>query len=188
MPLAHDRLVIVPCDLPEANAFVDAVHRHHKPVRGHRWSLAVRDEEGVRGIATIGRPVGRQIDQRTIVEVLRVATDGRENACSALYGASCRQQRAHGYAWAQTYTLLSEPGTSLRAAGWKPVHVTKAENWHRGKRPRDAERHPTERKLRWECPCSPNKALPMACGNEGGCLWMADEGAFCVWHAARGAA
>lgn len=159
---AHDRLSIVPCELSDANAFVDAVHRHHKRVQGHRWSLAVTDEDGVtRGIATIGRPVGRQIDQRKIVEVLRVATDGRANACSALYGASCRQQQVHGYLWAQTYTLLSEPGTSLRAAGWKPVHITKAEDWDRPGRARDPEKHPTERKVRWECPCSPNEPIAL---------------------------
>lgn len=54
-----------------------------------------------------------------VLEVDRVATDGTPNACSALYGAAARWARKRGDVdWLVTYTLASEPGTSLRAAGW----------------------------------------------------------------------
>jgi hypothetical protein len=84
-----DRLAILPCDLAEANAFVLRHHRHHKPVVGHKFSLAVSDGETIRGVAIVGRPVARMLQDGLTLEVTRVATDGAKNACSALYGA-CR--------------------------------------------------------------------------------------------------
>ena len=118
MSSSQPRLKIGPCELKDANNFVTENHRHHKKVTGHRWSTSVSTKDGVVGVAIIGRPVARMTDQRRIVEAVRVCTDGTPNACSALYGAVCRQQRSHGYEKAQTFILESEPGTSLRAAGW----------------------------------------------------------------------
>lgn len=159
----QSRLTIKPCELGEANAFVAKVHRHHKPTVGHRWSYCVVDEEGqTRGVAIVGRPVARAIDQHSIVEVLRVATDGCDNACSALYGAACRQQKAHGYNKAITYTLASEPGISLRAAGWRPVLVSDGGSWIRdapGRSKKDVA--PTIAKIRWECMCSDLPAIEL---------------------------
>lgn len=148
------RLRLVPSELREANAYVDLLHRHHKPVQGHRWSSGVVDEDGVlRGVAIVGRPKARMIDKKRVVEVVRVCTDGTKNACSFLYGAACRQQKSHGYDKAITYTLISESGISLRAAGWKPVAVTEGGSWSRPSRPRD-DNHPLDQKVRWECRCS----------------------------------
>ncbi len=102
--------------------------------------------------------MARKTDQRNIVEALRVATDGCPNACSALYGAVCRQQKALGYRKAQTFTLLSEPGTSLVAAGWKPVATTPGKSWSVPSRARK-DTHPIEVKVRWECRCSELAAI-----------------------------
>lgn len=146
------KLTIIPCDLGDANAFVAQVHRHHPPVVGHRFSIAVSDEGGgVRGVAIVGRPVARHMDNGWTLEVTRVATDGCPNACSALYGACWRAARALGYRRCITYTLASEPGTSLRAAGWRVVGETSGGSWSRRLRPR-VDRHPLQGKLRWEAP------------------------------------
>lgn len=83
------RLFIVPISLPEANEFVKRHHRHHKPVTGHKFSIAVADEQGqVRGVAIVGRPVARALDDGWTLEVTRCCTDGCPNACSALYAAA----------------------------------------------------------------------------------------------------
>lgn len=114
------KLSIRPILLPAANAFVSAHHRHHKPLKIHKFSIAVLDENArIRGVAILGRPVARLYDDGLTIEVLRVATDGCANACSALYGASRRICKEFGYTRLITYTLMSEPGTSLRAAGWR---------------------------------------------------------------------
>jgi hypothetical protein len=144
------RLTICPLPLDEANAFVKFHHRHHRPVVGHKFSIGVADETGmVRGVAIVGRPVARSRDDGLTLEVTRVATDGCDNACSALYAAAWRAARAMGYHRIGTYTLKSEPGTSLRAAGWHVVHEVRGRYWDCPSRPR-VDVRPLEGKLLWE--------------------------------------
>ena len=144
------RLTVYPCHLDEANLFVRRHHRHHGPVVGHKFSLSVADSEGLcRGVAIVGRPVSRMLDDGLTLEVYRVATDGTPNACSALYGACRRATFALGYKRLVTYTLASESGVSLNAAGWKTLGVAGGGSWCRESRPR-IDKHPTQRKIRWE--------------------------------------
>lgn len=154
------RLSLTPTILSDANQFVEEVHRHHGKVTGHRFSSGVKDEEGqLRGVMSMGRAVAREVDQGAVLEVTRVATDGCPNACSFLYGAACRIHQVHGFEYAQTYTLRSEPGTSLIASGWKPVAVTKPrpKGWDTPSRRRKTK--VPEAKVRWECRCGPSEAI-----------------------------
>lgn len=70
------------------------------------------------GVAIVGRPTGRRLDDGNTLEVTRLCTDGTRNACSALYAACARRAKREGYGKIITFTLQSEPGTSLKAAGW----------------------------------------------------------------------
>ena len=114
-------LRIVPISLKEANAFVLAHHRHLKPVTGHKFSIAVADTDPasltLHGVVIVGRPVSRMSDDGWTLEVNRCATDGTHNACSMLYRAAWRAAKAIGYSRLITYTLATEPGASLKAAG-----------------------------------------------------------------------
>lgn len=160
----QSKLTLSPTVLADAKVFVTEVHRHHGPPVGHRFSVGVSDEAGqLRGVMSMGRAVAKSYDQYAILEVTRVATDGCPNACSFLYGAACRIHRVHGFLYAQTYTLVSEPGTSLVAAGWKPVGITepKPKGWDVPSRKRDATKHPTEQKVRWECRCGPSERIEL---------------------------
>lgn len=112
------KLSLQPITLREAAAFVRRHHRHHGPARGWRFGIAVNDGEKVVGVAMVGRPVARGMDDGWTLEVNRCCTDGTRNAASMLYGAAARAARALGYRRLVTYTLASERGTSLRAAGW----------------------------------------------------------------------
>lgn len=143
------RLSIIPCELAKANAFVRQHHRHHQPVPGHKFSIAVTDGDTVRGIAIVGRPTARMSDDGLTLEVVRVATDGTKNACSALYGACRRAAFALGYKRLITYTLPEEGGASLRGAGWKLLGEAGGGSWSRKDRPR-VDKHPLQRKLKWE--------------------------------------
>lgn len=111
-------LELVPISLDEANAFVEQHHRHHKAARGCISSVAVAAGGTVVGVAIIGRPVSRHLQDGWTAEVVRVATDGTRNACSMLYGAAWRAVRALGYRRLVTYTLPEEGGASLRASGF----------------------------------------------------------------------
>ena len=110
---------IVPVELKEANNFIESLHRHHKPVQGHRFSIGVEKEGKLVGVACIGRPVARLTNQKEVLEVTRLCTDGTRNACSALYSAAARIGKEMGYKKIQTFILDEEPGFSLKASGWE---------------------------------------------------------------------
>lgn len=146
------RYEVVPMELADANAFVSQHHRHHLAVRGHKFSQGVVDSEGVlRGVAITGRPTARGLQDGWTLEICRVATDGSKDACSALYGAARRAAFALGYRKVVTYTLKSESGASLKAAGYRIVAEVRGRSWSCQSRPRvdktDAQR---QDKFRWE--------------------------------------
>lgn len=141
-------LEIVPLNFAAACDFVAAVHRHHTPPRGCKFSLGVRQSGNLVGVAIVGRPVSRMLDDGRTAEVTRLCTDGTPNACSALYGAAARAAKAMGFVRIITYTLESEPGTSLKASGWLAEGKTDGGSWSRGPRAR-LDKHPTCPKTRW---------------------------------------
>jgi hypothetical protein len=143
------KLVIVPLDLAEANAFVAEHHRHHRPVVGHKFSIGAALNDKIVGVAIVGRPVSRMRDDGLTLEVTRLCTDGTRNACSFLYGAAARAAFALGYKRIGTYILASEPGTSLAAAGWRLIGETSGGSWSRPSRPR-VDKHPLQPKLLFE--------------------------------------
>jgi len=144
------KLQITPISLAEANQYVVDHHRHHDPVPGAKYSIAVADEDGrVRGVAIVGRPVARMLNDGWTLEVNRCCTDGVRNACSMLYRAAWRAARAMGYRRLVTYTLPEEGGASLRGAGFKLVGETRGGSWNCKSRPR-VDTHPLQGKLRWE--------------------------------------
>ena len=152
-------LEIRPITLRAANAYVAQHHRHNIPTNGHKWSLACYDGDRLCGVAIAGQPVARRLDDGMTIEVRRVCTDGTHNACSALYGACARVAKEMGYARILTYTLVTEPGTSLKASGWKDMGEAGGGSWSVPSRPRDLtqtslfgeeQKYPTCKKRRWE--------------------------------------
>lgn len=151
LQLAGMNLRIVPISLDEANAFVEAFHRHHKPVIGHKFSIGVASGDVVAGVAIVGRPVARGNDDGLTLEVNRCCTDGTRNTCSMLYGAAWRAAKAMGYRRLITYTLPAEGGASLRAAGWTLIGQRGGGNWNTPSRPRiDTDELLRGQKLLWE--------------------------------------
>lgn len=143
------KLVTYPIELAEANAFLVEHHRHHKSVIGHKFSIGAAIGEKMVGVVIVGRPVARMRDDGMTLEVTRLAVDGTANACSFLYGAAARACFALGYKRIGTYILASEPGTTLKAAGWRLIGSAGGGSWNRKERPR-IDKHPTQNKLLWE--------------------------------------
>ena len=143
------RLEIVPMTLREANAYVEQHHRHHGPVAGQKYSIGLSDGEKIVGVAIVGRPVSRHLDDGWTLEVNRLCTDGTKNACSMLYAAAWRAARAMGYKRLVTYILESENGASLRAAGWKCVGQAGGLRWTGERRP-EVNLYPAQMKIRFE--------------------------------------
>ena len=142
-------LMLVPCTISDASAFVAQHHRHHRPPQGGLFAVSVAEGESVVGVAIVGRPVARRMQDGWTAEVTRLATTGERNACSMLYRAAWRACRALGYRRLVTFTLVAEPGTSLRAAGFKEIGRTGGKSWSVPSRPR-VDKHPLQERIRWE--------------------------------------
>ncbi len=143
-------LHLTPVSLAQANAFVAEYHRHHKPVTGHKFSIGCAAADGALvGVAIVGRPVSRYLDDGLTLEVTRLCTTGAKNACSMLYGAAARAAKAIGYQKIITYTLDTESGASLRAAGWACAGLAGGKRWTGQRRPA-ADLYPAQLKYRYE--------------------------------------
>lgn len=142
-------LLVVSLSLDEANALVSRWHRHHQPAQGHRFSIGVVLDGALVGAAIAGRPVSQWHDPQRVLEVVRCVTDGTRNACSFLYGHCARGGAALGFEICQTYTLDSEHGSSLLAAGFVRVSTSPGRQWkHTDGRPRRTDQ-PNVDKARW---------------------------------------
>lgn len=141
-------LTLRPTSLKEANALVGQLHRHHGGTVGHKFSIGAEKDGELIGAVIVGRPVARGSDDGYTAEVTRLVTDGTHNACSFLYSAAARAAKAMGYLRIQTYILQSEPGVSLKAAGWTLDGEVKGRSWSCPSRPR-TDKHPTVAKQRW---------------------------------------
>lgn len=138
---------IKPITFREASNFINENHRHHKATVGHKFSIGLYDGEKIVGVAVCGRPVSRHLDDGETCEINRLCTDGTKNACSMLYGASCRVAKEMGYVRVITYILASENGASLKASGFVCEGEAGGTHWT-GKRNRGQD-IPNEMKTRW---------------------------------------
>jgi hypothetical protein len=120
-----------------ANDFVTEHHRHSSKVRGCKFCIGVTDADGtLRGVAVVGRPVARRLDNGLTAEVTRCCTDGIKNGCSFLNGACCRIAKNMGFEKIITYTLISETGASLMASNWTKGGLCGGGSWNTPGRPR----------------------------------------------------
>lgn len=154
-------LRVVPATLIQANAYVAEHHRHHKPSRGHRFSLLCVDEtDTIHGVCIVGRPVSASLPAYRVAEVTRLCTDGTRNACSILYAAAARACLAMGFEYIQTYTLPEEGGASLRASGWRLDGQSSGRTWNSPKRSRNADQDGVV-KSRWVKLLNPPKIFDL---------------------------
>jgi hypothetical protein len=145
-----NNLRVTPVTLTEAKTFVTKHHRHHPAPQGGLFAIAASYDDTVCAVAIIGRPVARMLQDGFTAEVTRLcAIPGNPNACSMLYAAAWRACRAMGYTRLVTYTLTTESGISLKAAGWDIVGEVKGRSWNAPGRPR-IDNHPTIDKVRWQ--------------------------------------
>jgi hypothetical protein len=148
-------LIAKPVKRSECQAFVAEHHRHHKKGSvGDIFRIGIAldsDPDTLIGVAQIGRPVAKALDDGWSLEVTRVCINGtHKNACSFIYARAARMGQAAGYRRIYTYTLEQEGGASLRGAGWT---IDKEDagggSWNRKKRPRQDGLFPQMKKIRW---------------------------------------
>lgn len=119
-------------------------HRHHKPVRSHRFAIAAmaedRADSGIVGVVVVGNPIAAALQDGVTFEVLRLCTvrrpcrDGFRFAATRLLGAAWRAARAMGVRRLVSYTRVDETGSCYRAANWKRVAEVKPDTHDHGNR------------------------------------------------------
>lgn len=161
-------MTLRPITRDHANAVIGLWHRHHRPVRSHRFAIAGmasdRADAGVVGVVVVGNPVAAALQDGVTFEVLRLCTvrrpcrDGFRFAATRLLGAAWKASRAMGCRRLVSYTRADEPGACYRAASWRDVGIVKGEAWNHGNK---ADRwlpglyEPTTEivdRVRWEMP------------------------------------
>lgn len=190
---AYVPLRVVGLCLSEAYAWAwprggDKKHAHHKKPQGGLFACGIESNGELVAVAIAGRPNARHSDKTSkpgkprkegvrelcITRVAVERTDDSENtprgvpnACSMVYAAMRKAGAALGYGLITTYTLPSESGASLRAAGFRRCEGERGGGaWSgsapgrgmpgllalmRGEEPGSAD-YPTEPKVRWEWP------------------------------------
>jgi hypothetical protein len=152
-------LQVLPITLREANDFVEQFHRHSKRTQrdGGRFAIGATDGSGLLGVAIVGRPISKSLQDGFTAEVTRlcVADNAPKGTCSFLYGRSWRIWQQMGGRRIVTYTLTTESGASLRGAGWKVVgEVLPHDRWGARSKTdgirRDWQPVYGQQKFRWE--------------------------------------
>lgn len=131
------RIRAVPLELKQANEFVDSLHRHHRSVHRDKFRIGAEVDGKLVGVAQVGRPVSRMLDDGHTLEVVRLCTDGTKDVCSFLYSRCARVAKELGYSRIITYILETEDGTSLHASGWMEAVTTRGGSWDRPSRSRN---------------------------------------------------
>jgi len=146
-------LRFVPITLKEANEFVERYHRHNRKTQSHKFSIGLKNEDELIGVAIAGRPVARLLDDGKTLEITRVCVkEGCPNACSKLYARVKRIGQLFGYERIKTYTLTTESQSSLKAIKAVPEAQVKPHNgWDRpGRKPGRPQAVYRKAKTRWE--------------------------------------
>lgn len=117
------KLHAVPITLREANDFVSSFHRHSKRTSrdGGRFAIGACLGDEMWGVAIVGRPLARLLNDGLTAEVTRVCTrpGAPRGTGSFLYGRCWRIWQQMGGTRLVTYTLATESGATLRGAGWR---------------------------------------------------------------------
>lgn len=147
-------LHVTPISLREAQLYIEANHRHCGPPKFHKFSLSltVPGENEPVGVAVASTPKARALADGKTLEINRVCCNSHYgNAYSKLYAHAIRAGREMGYCRFISYTLPSESGSSLKAAGFRMDGLTtdSKTGWNSLSRPRDTTRYPFGRKVRW---------------------------------------
>lgn len=144
-----------PITLDDARSYIKHVHRHNKPPHGHKFSIALDSTNGfVVGVLVASTPIARHQNDGRTLELNRVCVDSRyHNVCSSLMGRAIRIGKEMGYTRFLSYTLPSESGSSLKAAGFKKSGIVKGNpnGWNSSSRKRARPSNELAGdKIRWE--------------------------------------
>ena len=119
---------LVNLKLGEAQYFIEQNHRHSDPLKRHKFSIGVCNDDynELYGVLTVDVPSGRWKNPRDKIEIRRVCTlPNQKNVASFLIGKAVTACFAMGYKEILTYTRPHESGSTLKACGFSLKHASK---------------------------------------------------------------
>lgn len=142
----HQATILVPITVKAALKLVKLWHRKLPDLQGGLFAVAL-GYPIINGVGVAGNP-SRVWQGTARLVISRVAINDVKNGCSIIYGALSRAAKALGYREVWTYTTPDESGTSLRAAGFENMGLSRGGSYDRPSRKRD---NPVngEQKRRW---------------------------------------
>ena len=143
---------VIPCSIQRAREIVREYHRHNRPPLSGLFALGAELDGVWIGVAIVGRPVARKLQDGFTAEVTRTCTitGAPKGTVSFLYAACRSAAFALGYLKVITYTLASESGASLRGAGWQlELELKPRSPWDTPARPRMSGTVDRVAKRRW---------------------------------------
>lgn len=139
-------LEVRPITYKAACAYISEHHRHIGKPQGWLFGAAAFVAHEIVGVVMVGRPA-RLLQDGTTAQLHRVCSDGTFNAPSFLIARGRRAAAEVGYRRVFSYTQPGESGASMRAAGFRLVRVTRAQDYDRPCRAR--AKQPLVPKLVW---------------------------------------
>lgn len=141
-------------DLKLANLFIGKHHRHSVPLKpiNVKYIIGIENEKELVGVAILGRPCNRHIEDGSTIEIRRLATNGLKNACSFILARCSELAFALGFTKIITYTLEIESGSSLKAVGFEVSHTSNSNGkWRKTNQTRldGREMIPSSKKICW---------------------------------------
>lgn len=144
-------MLIVPLTLREANDFVEAHHRHSARTSndGGKFAIGLEVDGALVGVAIVGRPVARLLQQPGTAELLRCCVKvGAPIGAGKKLNARCKRiWQLMGGTRLVTYTLASESGGSLSGSGFEREADVPGRQWNGSKR--GGRSIASEPKTRW---------------------------------------
>ena len=144
---------IVPITLREANDFVERHHRHSARTSndGGKFAIGLNADGSLVGVAIVGRPVARMLQEPGTAELLRCCVSPVAPRCatSKLNARAKRIWQLMGDIRLVSYTLTRESGASMRASGFVAETSVPARRWDTASRRRAPRAIEAEGKTRW---------------------------------------
>jgi hypothetical protein len=148
-------MIPIVIDLNMANVFIAKHHRHSVPLKpiNVKYIIGLENQHELIGVAILGRPCNRFLEDGATIEIRRLATNGLKNSCSFLLARCSELAFALGYKKIITYTLQIESGSSLKATGFEISHKSNSNGkWRETTQTRldGREMIPSQKKICWQ--------------------------------------
>jgi hypothetical protein len=146
-------MIVVPLSLRAANDFVEKHHRHSSRTSndGGKFAIGLELDGELVGVAIVGRPVARLLQQPGTAELLQCCVkEGAPVGAGKKLNARCKRiWQLMGGTRLVTYTLASESGGSLSGSGFTREADVPGRQWNGSKR--GGRPIASKPKTRWGC-------------------------------------